>query len=187
MWSHSCNGYTSDCFFPFKECGRVAHFPLCFTFSPLPVLSLYADDTSINSTSDSSTMAVFEVYTKFEIGTGAKLNLGKCQGLWLGPWRNCHDSPVAISWNSVKIRLWESLLAMAILMRQIGAPGLMGLNVVSILGVLSPCRSLVKQLLSMHWRFLEFGMSPLLFLCLLGSAGSLIELFLILILWPATL
>ena len=53
--------------------------------SPLPVLSLYADDTSIISTSDSSTVAVFEVYTRLEIGTGAKLNLGKCQGFGLVP------------------------------------------------------------------------------------------------------
>ena len=36
--------------------------------SPLPVLSLYADDTSA-------------VLCRFEQGTGAKLNLGKCEGV----------------------------------------------------------------------------------------------------------
>ena len=49
-------------------------------------------------------MAVFEVYSKFEAGTGVKLNLTKCQGLWLGAWRNRLDSPVAITWNSDKIK-----------------------------------------------------------------------------------
>ena len=72
--------------------------------SPLPVLSLYADDTSIISVSDAATSAVFEVYSNFELGTGAKLNLGKCEGLWLGAWRNRLDSPVAISWTFLKIK-----------------------------------------------------------------------------------
>ena len=73
--------------------------------SPLPALSLYADDTSIISTSDSATTAVFEVYSDVEKGTGAKLNLGKCEGLWLGAWRGRVDSPVAISWTSLKIKV----------------------------------------------------------------------------------
>lgn len=55
--------------------------------SPLPVLSLYADDTSVISTSDAATAAVFDTYVKFERGTGSKLNFGKCEGLWLGSWR----------------------------------------------------------------------------------------------------
>ena len=66
---------------------------------PLPVLSLYADDTSIILLSDRAAAAVFEIYTKFEIGTGAKLNLSKCEGLW-----HRSDPPVPISWNSDKIK-----------------------------------------------------------------------------------
>lgn len=72
--------------------------------TPLPVVSLYADDTSIISLSDRATTAVFEVYAKFEAGTGAKLNLSKCKGLWLGAWRNRPDPPVPILWNSDKIK-----------------------------------------------------------------------------------
>ena len=72
---------------------------------PLPVLSLYADDTSVISTSDSSTCAVFDTYSKFEMGTGSKLNLDKCEGLWLGSWRDRTDSPVPIQWTSVKIKV----------------------------------------------------------------------------------
>lgn len=72
--------------------------------TPLPVVSLYADDTSIISLSDRATTAVFEVYVKFEAGTGAKLNLSKCEGLWLGAWRNRPDPPVSILWSSDKIK-----------------------------------------------------------------------------------
>lgn len=73
--------------------------------SPLPVLSLYADDTSVISTSDAATAAVFETYERFEKGTGSKLNMGKCGGLWLGAWRGRADSPVPILWTSVKLKV----------------------------------------------------------------------------------
>ena len=68
-------------------------------------MSLYADDTSVISTSDVSTVAVFDTYSRFEAGTGAKLNLDKCEGLWLGPWKNRLDSPVPIAWTSDKIKV----------------------------------------------------------------------------------
>jgi len=74
--------------------------------NPLPAVSLYADDTSVISVSDAATLAVFEVYNIFEHGTGSKLNLGKCEGLWLGLWRNRPDSPINILWNSVKIKVF---------------------------------------------------------------------------------
>jgi len=73
--------------------------------SPLPVLSLYADDTSIISTSDASTIAIFQTYELFEKGTGSKLNLKKCEGLWIGAWRNRLDAPVPIIWSSVKMKV----------------------------------------------------------------------------------
>lgn len=72
---------------------------------PLPVLSQYADDTSVISTSDDATLAVFSTYEKFEKGTGSKLNLSKCEGLWLGAWRDRSDPPVSIAWSSVKIKV----------------------------------------------------------------------------------
>ena len=56
------------------------------------------------SISDRATSAVFEVYAKFEAGTDAKLNLSKCEGLWLGAWRNRSDPLVPIVWNSEKIK-----------------------------------------------------------------------------------
>ena len=72
---------------------------------PLPVLSLYADDTSVIVTSDLAIITVFEVYGRFEKGSGSKLNLGKCEGLWLGSWRDRAEEPVAINWTSSKIKV----------------------------------------------------------------------------------
>ena len=71
----------------------------------LSALSLYADDTSVIALSDEAIAAVFQVYHHFEIGTGAKLNLSKCHGLWLGPWRNRVDAPVPILWSSSSINV----------------------------------------------------------------------------------
>ena len=87
----------------------------------LPVLSLYADDTSVISTSDAATLATFETYARFEKGTGAKLNMEKCEGLWLGTWRNRLDAPVPIQWTLAKLKPWGYLLRMGVWMRLIGS------------------------------------------------------------------
>ena len=72
---------------------------------PLPPLSQYAEDTSIIVTSDRAILATFEVYDLYQQGSGAKLNLSKCKGLWLGAWNGRADSPVAIEWGSVKLKI----------------------------------------------------------------------------------
>ena len=74
-------------------------------FSRLPVLSLYANDTSAVSCSDRATRAIFSVYGCFEQGTGAKPNLGKCEGVWLGSWRCRLDAPVPIKWTTAFIKV----------------------------------------------------------------------------------
>ena len=124
------NGYTSNCFFPSRGVRQGCPLsPLLYVISievlaanlrahpsivglrlpgvsqPLPTLSLYADDTSVISVSDAATLAVFDTYAIFERGTGSKLNLGKCEGLWLGAWCNRVDLPVAIKWTSSKIKV----------------------------------------------------------------------------------
>lgn len=124
------NGYTSEFFYPSRGVRQGCPLsPLLYVISievlaanlrahpaivglrlpgipnPLPAVSLYADDTSVISVSDVATLAVFHVYNTFERGTGSKLNLGKCEGLWLGSWRNRSDAPVAILWNSIKIKI----------------------------------------------------------------------------------
>ncbi len=73
--------------------------------SRLPVVSLYADDTSAIVTSDSGIKAVFETYSRFEKASGSKLNLSKCKGLWLGSWRGRIDSPIAIDWSCTMIKV----------------------------------------------------------------------------------
>ena len=72
---------------------------------PLPPLSQYADDTSVVVMSDDAITATFEVYDLYERGSGAKLNLAKCKGLWLGAWNGRADAPVAIEWGSVKVKI----------------------------------------------------------------------------------
>ena len=72
---------------------------------PFPPLSQYADDTSVVVTTDDAITATFEVYDLYERGSGVKLNLAKCKGLWLGAWNGRSDSPVAIEWSSVKVKI----------------------------------------------------------------------------------
>ena len=50
-------------------------------------------------------VATFEVYDLYQQGSGAKLNLSKCKGLWLGSWNGRLDRPVAIEWGSVKLKV----------------------------------------------------------------------------------
>ena len=78
--------------------------------SPLPVVSLYADDTTVIALSDSAILEVFRVYALFEAGTGSKLNLSKCGGLWLGPWRFRTNPPVDIQWSSDKLKVLGILI-----------------------------------------------------------------------------
>ena len=75
------------------------------SLTPLPVMSLYADDTSCIVLSDAAIRAVFDVYALYEKASGSKINLGKSKGLWLGPWRSRSDSPVAIDWSSPFIKV----------------------------------------------------------------------------------
>ena len=124
------NGYTSAAFFPSRGVRQGCPLsPLLYVLSievlaanlraskaipglrlphvstPLPVVSLYADDTTVIALSDTAILEVFRVYARFEAGTGSKLNLGKCEGLWLGPWRFRTNPPVDIQWSSSKLKI----------------------------------------------------------------------------------
>ena len=68
-------------------------------------LSQYADDTSVVAVSNAAITATFDIYDLYERGSGAKLNLLKCKGLWLGSWNGWTDAPVAIEWCSGKIKV----------------------------------------------------------------------------------
>ena len=72
----------------------------------LPTVALYADNTSVIVNSESAIQATFSVYELFERGSGAKLNLSKCEGLLLGSWRFLSRFPsVNISWSFTKIKI----------------------------------------------------------------------------------
>ena len=84
---------------------RISGIRLPGLLSPLPVMSLYADDTTVIVSSNPATFAVFETYSLFERGTGSKLNISKPEGLWLGSWRNRPDAPVPILWTADKVKI----------------------------------------------------------------------------------
>ena len=73
--------------------------------SPLPVISQYADDTSLVVTSDDSITATFDTYSLFEKGSGAKLNQSKSKGLWLGSWVGRTNPPVVLDWSPSKLKI----------------------------------------------------------------------------------
>ena len=59
---------------------------------------------------DAAMTAVFDVYTRFEKGSGSKLNLDKCIGLWAGSWRARSDALVSIVWSSSCIKVLGVLI-----------------------------------------------------------------------------
>jgi hypothetical protein len=64
------------------------------------VVSVYADDISIfisDETDLHSVMQIFDIYSQH---SGARLNLGKCHGLWVGRWRGRTDKPLGIRWSA---------------------------------------------------------------------------------------
>ena len=71
----------------------------------LSPITQYADDTSLIVGSDRSIRAVFDTYSLFEKGSGAKLNHSKSKGLWLGSWSGRQDPPVSLDWTSSKIKV----------------------------------------------------------------------------------
>ena len=73
--------------------------------SLLPVVSQYADETSLIVVSDDSIKAVFDTYAVFELGSGSKLNLSKSKGFWLGCWSGRLDPPITLEWTSGMIKV----------------------------------------------------------------------------------
>ena len=65
----------------------------------------YADDTEIFATTDESINEIFYIIDKYEMGTGAKINVEKTEGLWLGNWKKRTDRPFNIDWKSNKARV----------------------------------------------------------------------------------
>ena len=61
--------------------------------------------TTLVVTSDQAIISCFNTYALFEKGSGSRLNLDKCRGLWLGPWKDRQLHPVDLQWSSDKIKV----------------------------------------------------------------------------------
>jgi hypothetical protein len=58
----------------------------------------FADDSNFTIKDDVSAERVLDWYRYFGRGSGAKLNMGKSKGMFLGKWKTRSDHPFGISW-----------------------------------------------------------------------------------------
>ena len=97
-----------ECNIPANPCIKDLRLP--GSSDPLSLISQYTDDTLLVVCTDEAICACFAVYDTYERVSGSKLNLSKSKGLWLGPWANRSDPPVALEWLSVKIKVLSVFL-----------------------------------------------------------------------------
>ena len=71
----------------------------------------YADDTTIVVVSPGALEAVFALFRRYELASGAKLNATKSHGLLFGSWRHLENLPVKLQWSSDSICVLGSRLA----------------------------------------------------------------------------
>ena len=57
----------------------------------------YADDTNVVTTSDRDFRILQECLSLYQDGSGARLNISKSRGLFVGPWRDRTDRPMSLS------------------------------------------------------------------------------------------
>ena len=94
-----------------REDDHIDGFPLPCSNRRIKV-SQYADDTTVLVCSDFSLMALFQLFASYERASGARINLSKCSGLLLGPWRSRDpvSMPIQIKWSTDSIRVLGSLI-----------------------------------------------------------------------------
>ena len=61
-------------------------------------MSQFADDTTLLLTDDSSITETFKVFDHYERASGAKINRGKCKGLWSGAFSHRTDQLHGFDW-----------------------------------------------------------------------------------------
>ena len=75
-----------------------------FTVGGEKIVSMhYADDTTITITQNRCFKEVIKDLSLFQSASGAKINLGKTTGLWVGAWKHRQDAPLAIEWTSSNV------------------------------------------------------------------------------------
>ena len=68
-------------------------------------ISQYADDTTLTVVGDDSIDRVFSHAATYERASGARINLDKCEGLWIWTNKNRTDKPQGIKWHTDKIKI----------------------------------------------------------------------------------
>ena len=68
------------------------------------VSSHYADYVVINILNNKVFKEVWWEIHLFESATGAKFNIKKTSGLWVGKWKNRKDKPMGISWSNENVK-----------------------------------------------------------------------------------
>ena len=63
----------------------------------------YADDTQIIVSNNPSITEIFKQLRLYEEATGAKINIGKTESLFMGKWKNRHDKPFDCKWTNDKV------------------------------------------------------------------------------------
>ncbi|MEC8831681.1 MAG: reverse transcriptase domain-containing protein, partial [Bacteroidota bacterium] len=75
-----------------------------FTINGEKIISLhYADDATITITQNCCFKEVYKELQDYEQATGAKVNLKKTKGLWVGAWKTRTDSPLGLTWTNENV------------------------------------------------------------------------------------
>ena len=136
---------------------------------PLPVLSLYADDTSVISSSDAATVAGFDTYALFETGTGAKLNMDKCKGIGSVPGVAVLMRQFQLNGLLQNLKSWVYSLRTTMWTLLTGVLVLRPYRTASPRGARGPCHIAVRRSLLMPSPCLGSGMLPPRYICRPGS------------------
>jgi len=68
-------------------------------------ISQYADDTTLTVVGGWSVTQVFRTVTLYERASGARINLDKCTGLWIGTNKSRTDQLEQIKWTNDKVKI----------------------------------------------------------------------------------
>ena len=74
-------------------------------------LCQYADDTTLIVMSDAALVEVFSLFRRYELASGAKLNVTKSHGLLVGTWASRVNLPVPLDWSAQRITVMGAPLS----------------------------------------------------------------------------
>ena len=75
-----------------------------FTVGGEKIISMhYADDAVIVIKQNQCFKEVYKELLDYEAATGAKINMTKTKGLWVGAWKDRTDSPLGYTWTNQNV------------------------------------------------------------------------------------